>query len=78
MVLSNARVGYRNAILQLVANDDVSGVGEMMISTDPSFSDGLWQPFETELSWWVAEAKSPSVYVKFRDRAGNESITYSD
>jgi hypothetical protein len=63
--------------LYLTASDDVSGVGEMMISTDPAFTGAQWQPFETRQSWPVADRTEPSVYVRFRDRAGNQSETYS-
>ena len=77
-VSDNLRPGFRRAHLTLTADDDLSGVGEMIIGTDPTFASAVWQPFEAEVSWWLVEGADPGAYVKFRDRAGNESVTYSD
>lgn len=60
--------------LELIATDDVSGLGHMMIGNDPDFSDAYWEPYQTPRDWGMTGS---TVYVKFRDKAGNISITYS-
>ncbi len=77
-VTKNSRPGYLLVGLLLSATDDLSGVSEVMISNDLDFTDAKWQPFTTDTEWWIADIEIPTVYVKFRDRAGNESIVYSD
>ncbi len=78
LVLRNARPGSTMIALVLSATDDLSGVGEMLISNHASFSDVQWEEFSTERSWWVPDRGTTTVYVKYRDRAGNESAVCSD
>jgi len=78
LVANNARPGFTLVGLLLSATDDVSGVGEMLISNDADFADAQWEAYATEKNWWIPEMGTTTVYVKFRDRAGNESLVYSD
>ena len=77
-VAKNARNGFVPVELVLSATDDMSGVSEMAISNDISFADTQWEAYTTKKDWWVTETGTTSVYVKFRDRAGNQSTVYSD
>ncbi len=61
-----------NVILQLYAQDDVSGVGFMMISNKPTFNCAEWEFYETSKSWYMPDGAT-TVYVKYRDNAGNIS-----
>jgi hypothetical protein len=61
--------------LALTATDDVSGVGGMQVSNQPGFVAAIWQAFATRLAWTLGE--SGTVYVHFRDNAGNVSETYA-
>lgn len=61
-------------MLQLSASDDVSGVAEMRVSNQPNFDGASWQTYATSLYWNIGS--SASVYVQFRDYAGNVSQTY--
>lgn len=78
VVLKNARIGFNLVDLLLSATDDVSGVSEMLISNQASFSDAQWEGYATKMSWWVPDSGTTTVYVKYRDRAGNESEVYTD
>jgi photosystem II stability/assembly factor-like uncharacterized protein len=71
------RPGYNLIGLTLSASDDLSGVGEMILSNDGNFTDAKWQVFAKTLEWWVSDSTSTTVNVKFRDRAGNISPVYS-
>ena len=77
-VTRNARPGFTLVHLLLSATDDVSGVSQMLLSNDAAFTESEWQAYATEMDWWVPEGVTTTVYVKFRDRAGNESLVYSD
>lgn len=78
LVAGNARPGFTLVGLLLSATDDVSGVGEMLISNDASLADAWWEAYTTRKNWWVPDTGITTVYVKFRDRAGNESLVYFD
>ncbi len=56
------------------------GAGEMMISNTPDFKSAKWEKFATEKKSWPLTIKGDkaTVYVKFRDFAGNESETVRD
>jgi hypothetical protein len=60
--------------LELTATDDVSGVDHMLISNHPDFRDAYWEPYKTPRDWGMTGS---TVYVRFRDKAGNISIMYS-
>jgi len=78
VVMRNARPGFTLVGLTLSATDDVSGVGEMLISDDASFADAQREEYVTEKNWWVPDIGTTTIYVKYRDRAGNESEIYAD
>lgn len=65
--------------LNLMAEDEVSGVEQVAISSTTDFSNTLWIDYVGSLSWTLpAGDGSKRVYVRFRDRAGNASPVYSD
>ncbi|MEJ5312349.1 MAG: Ig-like domain-containing protein [Anaerolineae bacterium] len=69
----------RTVTLNLTANDNAAGVNEMLISNVSNFSDASWQAYVNSLTWNLTTgAGTKTVYIKFRDRAGNESAVYSD
>jgi photosystem II stability/assembly factor-like uncharacterized protein len=78
LTLKIARQGYTLVYLQLSTSDDLSGVGEMLIANSSDFKDAKWEPYISEIEWWVPDNLSDKVYVTFRDRAGNVSPVYSD
>lgn len=63
----------------LGADDNLSGVAEMRISEDPTFSDAVWQPYTTTLTWPISYTveTEKTLYVQYRDLAGNVSEVYS-
>jgi hypothetical protein len=69
--------GTPNVTLQLSATDDVSGVGGMLISNRADFYCAGWENYATSKAWWVPEGATTTVYVKFRDNAGNISAPVS-
>jgi uncharacterized delta-60 repeat protein len=65
--------------LTIFAEDAVSGVSDMMICNSSDFSSCSWESYSVSKSWNLVEGDgSKSVYIKFRDNLGNESISYSD
>lgn len=77
IVVRDARPGMRPVGLILSASDDVSGLGGMLVSNDAAFAGAQWQIYANSRNWWVADHGTTTVYVKYRDRAGNESPIYS-
>ena len=65
-------------VLRLSAQDDVSGVADMMISNQASFSSAVWETYVTPKDWYVPQGATTTVYVKFRDHAGNVSEVATD
>ena len=59
--------------LTISATDDVSGVGEMMLSNHADFIGANWQAY-TMSAIWTLDANN-TVYVRFKDNAGNISAT---
>ncbi|HUX49156.1 MAG TPA: choice-of-anchor D domain-containing protein [Spirochaetia bacterium] len=70
-------------LLNLTASDN-NGVEKMWISNSSTFATGAWEAYSSTKSGWPLTAGVSSadgvktVYVKYRDVAGNESIPYSD
>ena len=68
----------------------MSGVAEVMVSNFPDFTGGVWVPLvggNVEFTWSIdtdegvteqGEDFRATVYVKFRDAAGNESDVTQD
>jgi hypothetical protein len=71
----HSSIASRQAILNLEANDDVSGVESMRLSSRSDFAGAAWQPFATQHAWDFGTGAV--VYVQIRDNAGNISQTYS-
>ncbi len=67
-----------NVTLHLAAQDDVSGVSQMLIDNAPDFACATWQPFAAAKSWYVQTGRLITVYVKYKDNAGNVSNAFSD
>jgi len=55
LVARNAHPGFTLVELLPLATDDVSGVGEMLISNDVRFADAQWEAYATEKNWWVPD-----------------------
>jgi photosystem II stability/assembly factor-like uncharacterized protein len=68
---------FRLVGLSLTATDDVSGVESMQISNTADFATAAWQDFTQHINWTVNQNGSTTVYVKYRDRAGNVSQVYT-
>jgi photosystem II stability/assembly factor-like uncharacterized protein len=51
LIGDNYKPGYKMIGLALSATDDVSGVGEMMIANEVSFTGDAWEPFTTSKNW---------------------------
>ncbi len=57
----------------------VSGATEMIISEHPSFIEANWVPFAPTYSWALSPGfEEKTLYVKFRDAAGNETAERTD
>ncbi|MFL5804443.1 MAG: hypothetical protein ACJ8CR_22205 [Roseiflexaceae bacterium] len=67
-------IAGQGALLELAAADDLSGVAGMRVSARPDFDGASWEPFSSSRSWDFGAG--PTVYVQFRDAAGNLSPTY--
>jgi Mg-chelatase subunit ChlD len=59
---------------------DDADVDQMMVSNNGSFDGATWQPFAKTLPWTLVPGAHgfATVYVKFRDLAGNESNAVTD
>ncbi|NUN97804.1 MAG: hypothetical protein HUU16_16700 [Candidatus Omnitrophica bacterium] len=57
---------------------EVSGVADMMIMNHSDGSDGLWEPFNPTRPWMIEPNAMgiATVFVKYRDNAGNVSAMY--
>lgn len=65
--------------LTLSASDNLSGASGMIISNTSSFEGCSWEDYATSRSWALTSGDgTKTVYVKFEDRAGQVSDTYSD
>jgi hypothetical protein len=69
--------GPANVTLYLQAQDDVSGVADMMISHLANLDCAEWEPYVTTRAWYAPE-RATMVYVRFRDNAGNVSDVVTD
>jgi hypothetical protein len=73
----DAQVANTNqgVVLHLDATDDLSGVGSMQVSAQSDFAGANWESFAANRPW--SFGSNSTVYVQFRDNAGNISQTYS-
>lgn len=57
----------------------IGEVADMRLSRDPSFVDAAWEPYTDSITLPISlTASSETLYVQYRDLAGNVSETYSD
>jgi Mg-chelatase subunit ChlD len=55
-----------------------SGVADMMISERSDMQGGAWEPYAPAKPWTLGQSSGlASVFVKYRDKAGNESEVYA-
>jgi hypothetical protein len=68
-----------NVNLTINATDDLSGVSQMIVCNNTSFSGCSWETYNTSKAWILTSGNgTKTVYIKFKDVAGNESTSYSD
>lgn len=66
--------------LHLDAQDNLSGVTDMRLSTSANFADAVWLSYTAAVTWYVHLSGQPqeTVYAQYRDLAKNVSEVYSD
>jgi len=65
--------------LNLAGADVGTGVGQVMASNSSDFGGATWVAYATSLNWTLTAGEgTKTVYIRFRDRAGNESDACSD
>lgn len=78
LIFNNAHPGFKIVRLSLLAADDFSGVSSMLISNSVDFTNAQWEEFTSTKDWWIPDSGEQTVYIKYRDRAGNISEAYFD
>jgi len=82
LINNNRTYTYSSSVtLNISASDPspASGMHQMMISNRSDFSGAVWVPYATSVSWTLTSGTGTKVvYIRFMDRAGNISSTYSD
>jgi len=69
----------RTVTLTISATDSDSGINQMIISEDSSFSGASWETYATTKSFSLSSGDgTKTVYIKFTDNNGNESASTSD
>jgi hypothetical protein len=62
--------------VRLISDEDAK---EMLVSNRADFLGAGWQPFQELIPWQLAPVRGKAtVYARFRDAAGNESVPYHD
>jgi hypothetical protein len=65
--------------LSISSTDTTSGIYQMMLCNNSSFSGCSWESYSTSKSWTLTSGDGvKTVYVKFKDNAGLISNTYND
>ena len=60
------------------APDSATGVKEMMISERSDMQGAAWEPYTPTKAWHFSKTNTlAGVFVRYRDQAGNESLTYA-
>jgi hypothetical protein len=77
-LVARGQAGPANVILYLSAEDDVSGVADMIISNQADFGSAVWETYVAARDWCVPPGATTTVFVKFRDHAGNVSAVATD
>jgi hypothetical protein len=65
-----------DVVLTLLANDDVSGMDSMLISNRSDFAGAVQESYTATRAWTLDS--NMTVYVRYRDKAGNTSATLFD
>ena len=82
LAFSESVVGsdFITTTVYLGSQDNLTGVTDMRISTDPTFSDAPWQAYSTTLTFplSITTQSEESVYLQYRDAMGNISDVYSE
>lgn len=74
-----AATNNRATTLTLAGTDSLTSVTHMKISESASFTGASWESYATSKAFTVSTGDgTKTVYVKFKDAAGNESLVYSD
>ena len=58
----------------------VNGASQILVSNDPTFKRAFWKPYSPFVSSWTLpeDDGEKTVFVKFKDRAGNISDVFND
>ncbi|MBI2603696.1 MAG: right-handed parallel beta-helix repeat-containing protein, partial [Deltaproteobacteria bacterium] len=76
---SGATYTSSTSVTLTLAASDTNGVSQMFVSNSATFASGSWEAFATSKAWTLAQTNATAtVYVKFKDAAGNESTGVSD
>ncbi len=76
---NNTYTNNREVTLTLNGTDNLSGVSQMMISNSSSFTGASWESYASSKQWTLPTGDgAKTVYAKFKDNAGNESLVVSD
>ncbi len=71
----------RSTTLTIAATDDIDDTStmQMQVSNDSGFSGAVWEAYATSKAWTLTNGTgTKTVYVRFKDSAGNTSTGYSD
>lgn len=75
----DAVTAVRNVTLGISANDVTSGVSEMQVSESPTFVAASWEAYATSKAFMLSTVDGvKTVYVRFKDAAGNISSSTND
>ncbi len=66
--------GFVLRSIALASTDDLSGVGQMALSNDPTFAQAIWINATAATDWFIpANPGQHTVFARLKDRAGNLS-----
>ncbi len=80
VVINSGATYAETSAVTLGLRVDDADVAQMMVSNHGNFAGASWQPIATTLPWNLAPGADgfATVFVKFRDQAGNESNAVTD
>jgi Mg-chelatase subunit ChlD len=80
VVINSGRAYAPTSAVKLSLSTDDRDVKEMMVSNHGNFDGASWQPVARSLAWTLAPRADgfATVFVKYRDKAGNVSNPVSD
>lgn len=75
----NTYTNTRSVTLSITVSDATSGVSEMQVSNYSNFSGASWESVQATKSFTLTSGDgTKTVYIRFKDNAGNVSVSYSD